>query len=123
MDGERGLNRSRVAQIEQSVHQGKSQMIAKLLQCAVLGAVSCAAWAQSADCPKRGVPMPSRPPEITQALPQDAFSDAEEGHVSAMLTVQRWGRAGPLPAPAAGIASSIAATPLARWSYLGYLPE
>jgi hypothetical protein len=99
-------------------------MIAReAILCALIGAVSCAAWAQSPDCPKRGVQMPQRPPQITQALQPDAVFDAEEGHISAILIMERALRAGPVPQNLAGIASDVAKTPLAQWKYEGYLPE
>jgi hypothetical protein len=96
-----------------------------ILLLSVCGLLPAAAWAQSPDCPKRGVAMPSRPPNMpqTQTLPPDAVFDAEEGHVSAILNMERALKAGPVPASVASIASDVSATPLARWSYEGYLPE
>jgi hypothetical protein len=98
---------------------GKTQV---LLAC--MGAISCAAWAQTPDCPKRGLPMPMRPPQIPQqALPQDAVFDAEEGHVAAILSMERSLKPGPVPEAVAPLAADVSATPLAQWSYEGYLPE
>jgi hypothetical protein len=95
----------------------------KLLLCAALGAVSGAAWAQMADCPKRGVAMPQRPPQIAQTLPPDAVFDGEEGHVSAILNMERSVKAGPVPQNVAYIASDVSKTLLGGWKYEGYLPE
>ena len=81
------------------------------------------AFAQTPDCPKANATMPMRPPQITQALPPDAVFDAEEGHISAILIMERSVKPGPLPPPLAPIASDIAGTPLAQWRYEGYLPE
>lgn len=68
--------------------------------------------------------MPSRPPQIPQeALPPDAVFDAEEGHISAILNMERLLKAGPVPQDVAQIATDVARTPLARWKYEGYLPE
>ncbi|HET9653404.1 MAG TPA: hypothetical protein VFP36_14485, partial [Usitatibacter sp.] len=84
--------------------------------------IACAAAAQRADCPKRDVPMPARPPQIGAPVPEDGVFNVEEGHVSAMLQVERSAKRGALPAQAAGTASDVSATPLAQWSYEGYLP-
>ena len=90
-----------------------------------LGAAAGAAvaLAQSPDCPKPDARMPMRPPQITQALPPDAVFNAEEGHISAILIMERSVKPGPVPADVAPIASDIASTPLAQWRYEGYLPE
>ena len=97
---------------------------ARRLLLACIGAMACASWAQRPDCPKRGVPMPARPPQMPQqALPTDAVFNAEEGHVSAILNMERSLKAGPVPEAAAGIATDVSKTPLAQWSYEGYLPE
>lgn len=90
---------------------------------AVIGAVSFAAWAQTPDCPRRGVQMPQRPPQISPPLQPNALFNAEEGHISAILTMERSLRAGPVPENLAPIASDVAKTPLAGWKYEGYLPE
>lgn len=90
---------------------------------AVACTMACSAMAQRADCPKRDVPMPARPPRIAAPLPQDAIFNVEEGHVSAILQVERAAKPGPLPPPASAIASDVSKTPLAQWSYEGYLPE
>ena len=84
---------------------------------------SCGASAQAPDCPKRGVQMPQRPPQMTQTLEPNAVIDAEEGHISAILNMERALKPGPVPPAAAQVASDIASTPLSTWSYEGYLPE
>lgn len=88
-----------------------------------IGAFSCAAWAQTPDCPKRGVPFPQRPPQIPQSLPPEAVFDAEEGHISAILAMERAVRKGAVPAESAAVASDVAKTPLEGWTYVGYLPS
>jgi hypothetical protein len=90
---------------------------------AAVAALSSGAWAQAPDCPHRGVQMPQRPPQLAQPLQPEAVFDAEEGHVSAILNMERALRAGPLPQQVANIASDVGKTPLVEWKYEGYLPE
>lgn len=98
-------------------------IVAKAIVSASIGAISLAAWGQTPDCPQRGVPFPQRPPQIPQSLPPDAVFDAEEGHVSAIVAMERALRPGPVPPEFASAASAISGTPLAEWTYEGYLPE
>jgi hypothetical protein len=99
-------------------------MTARTILSLCAGCIAAGAWAQAPDCPKRGVPMPPRPPQIPQQeLPQDAVFDAEEGHISAILNMERALKAGPVPPAVADIATDVAQTPLSRWKYEGYLPE
>ena len=98
-------------------------IFSKALVSVSIGALSCGAWAQAPDCPRKNVPMPQRPPQIAQSLQPDAVFDAEEGHVSAILNMERALRAGPVPPQVAAIASDVSKTPLAAWKYEGFLPE
>ena len=88
-----------------------------------VAAFSSLALAQTPDCPKADAAMPMRPPQITQALPPDAVFNAEEGHISAILIMERQVKPGPPPQQVAAIASDVSSTPLAQWRYEGYLPE
>jgi hypothetical protein len=97
-------------------------MAAKRFLCIGLVAISCTAIAQAPDCPKRGVPLPTRPPQLGE-VPENGVYDVQEGYVSAILNFRRSARPGALPPQSAAIAADVSSTPLARWSYEGYLPE
>ena len=94
---------------------------------AVLLAMSMAASAQRADCPMPDVPMPTNPPAFSddpaKVDPNADYLEAEEGHVSAILQMEKRVRSGPLPPSSAYVALDTLRTPLAQWNYVGYLPS
>ena len=91
--------------------------------CAWLAGFCGALHAQDADCPRRDVPLPARPPQIGEAPRDGTAFKVDEGYVSAILHFEREAKPGPLPQPAASIATDVTSTPLARWNYEGFLPE
>jgi len=91
--------------------------------CGLLLAVSGALHAQTADCPKRDVPLPSRPPQMSETPPADGIYSVDEGYVSAILQVEKRIKRGLAPQPSAGPLRDLLETPLGKWGYEGYLPE